>query len=201
MGRTIDEPALDIRAEVLKRIKDAEARGDKRTARYLAESMVKHDVATADGEERKTNATTTVEKHIADNLAADAEQRRADQQQKIEFRTQELLRVDGSAFDFSIERAREQATREIVRPRYEDDIDSDAAARRFGAMLSGIHRLTIQSWPNCMGCCSTTSTSRLLGQVMNACPTLENKMNLLTALLLQPPTDQRRDWIEAFGLA
>ena len=43
--------------------------------------------------------------------------------------------------------------------------------------------------------------SRLLGQVMDACPSLEDKVNLLTALLLQPPTDQRREWIDAFGLA
>jgi len=26
-------------------------------------------------------------------------------------------------------------------------------------------------------------------------------MNLVAALLLQPPTDQQREWIEAFGLA
>lgn len=43
--------------------------------------------------------------------------------------------------------------------------------------------------------------SKLLGQVLNACPTLEDKVNLIAALLLQPPTDQQREWIEAFGLA
>jgi hypothetical protein len=43
--------------------------------------------------------------------------------------------------------------------------------------------------------------SKLLGQVLDACPTLEDKVNLLAALLLQPPTDQQREWIEAFGLA
>lgn len=43
--------------------------------------------------------------------------------------------------------------------------------------------------------------SKLLGQVLDACPTLEDKVNLLTALLLQPPTEQQREWIEAFGLA
>lgn len=43
--------------------------------------------------------------------------------------------------------------------------------------------------------------SKLLGQVMDACPTLEDKMNLLATLLLQPPTEQQREWTEAFGLA
>ena len=43
--------------------------------------------------------------------------------------------------------------------------------------------------------------SKLLGHVLDACPTLEDKVNLLAALLLQPPTDQQREWIEAYGLA
>lgn len=43
--------------------------------------------------------------------------------------------------------------------------------------------------------------SKLLGQVMDACPTLEDKMNFMSALLLQPPTNQQREWIEAFALA
>ena len=43
--------------------------------------------------------------------------------------------------------------------------------------------------------------SNLLGRVLDACPTLEDKVNLLTALLLQPPTEQQREWTEAFGLA
>ena len=43
--------------------------------------------------------------------------------------------------------------------------------------------------------------SKLLGKVLDACPTLEDKMTFMSALLLQPPTDQQREWIEAFGLA
>ncbi len=43
--------------------------------------------------------------------------------------------------------------------------------------------------------------SRLLGKVLGACPTLVNKVNFINALLLQPPTEQQREWIEAFGLA
>ena len=43
--------------------------------------------------------------------------------------------------------------------------------------------------------------SKLLGKVLESCPTLVSKVNFLNALLLQPPTDQQREWIEAFGLA
>ena len=43
--------------------------------------------------------------------------------------------------------------------------------------------------------------SKLLGKVFDSCPTLEDKVSFLNAILLQPPTDQQREWIEAFGLA
>ena len=43
--------------------------------------------------------------------------------------------------------------------------------------------------------------SKLLGTVFDACPTLFDKTNFISAVLLQPPTDQQREWIEAFGLA
>ena len=43
--------------------------------------------------------------------------------------------------------------------------------------------------------------SKLLGKVLDACPTLNDKVHFLNAVLLQPPTDQQREWIEAFGLA
>ena len=62
-------------------------------------------------------------KFIDDDIAATEELRKKDQQQQIELRTQELLRIDGSTYGFSLMLAREQATREIVRPRYEDDIN------------------------------------------------------------------------------
>ena len=39
------------------------------------------------------------------------------------------------------------------------------------------------------------------GKVLDACPTLYDKVHFLNALLLQPPTDQQREWTEAFGLA
>lgn len=43
--------------------------------------------------------------------------------------------------------------------------------------------------------------SKLLGKVLDACPTLYDKVHFMNALLLQPPTDQQREWIEAFGVA
>ena len=43
--------------------------------------------------------------------------------------------------------------------------------------------------------------SKLLGKVFDSCPTLYDKVNFLNAILLQPPTNQQREWIEAFGLA
>ena len=122
-GRKVGDSQDTIRAEVLQKIQDAEARGDKRTARYLAESMANHDVAAADlAEQRHTDA---VNKFIDDDIAASEDRGIRDQQQRIELRTQELLRVDGSSYGFSVKRAREQATREIIRPRYEDDINPE----------------------------------------------------------------------------
>ena len=43
--------------------------------------------------------------------------------------------------------------------------------------------------------------SKLLCKVLDACPALYDKVHFLNAILLQPPTDQQREWIEAFGLA
>ena len=108
---------------MLQKIQDAEARGDKRTARYLAESMAKHDMAAADLAEQEM--IDAVNKFIDDDIAASEDRRIRDQQQRIELRAQELLRVDGSNYKFSVKLAREQATREIVRPRYEDDINDE----------------------------------------------------------------------------
>lgn len=43
--------------------------------------------------------------------------------------------------------------------------------------------------------------SKLLNRVLTAHPTLCDKTQFLNTLLLQPPTNQQREWIEAFGLA
>ncbi len=122
-GRKVGDHQDTIRAEVLQKIQDAESRGDKRTARYLAESMANHDMAAADLAEQKH--TDDVNKFIDDDITASEARQKADQQQRIELRTQELLRVDGSSYGFSVKLAREQATREIVQPRYEDDINDN----------------------------------------------------------------------------
>ena len=103
-GRKVGESQDNIRQEVWHKIQEAKARGDKRTARYLAESMVKHDVAAADLAEQKM--TDAVNKFIADDTAASEARQKARQQQRIDARTQELLRVNGSAYGFSPEKAR-----------------------------------------------------------------------------------------------
>ena len=43
--------------------------------------------------------------------------------------------------------------------------------------------------------------SKLLCKVLDSCPTLNDKVHFLNAVLLQPPTEQQREWTEAFGLA
>lgn len=122
-GRKVGDSQDAIRAEVLIKIQEAEARGDKRTARYLTESMGKRDLAAADlAEQTKTDVA---QKFVEDGVAADEARQKADRQQRIELRTHELLRVDGSSFGFSLKLARAQATREIMRPRYEDDVNEE----------------------------------------------------------------------------
>ena len=121
-GRTVGGSHDNIREEVLQKIQEAHARGDKRTARYLAESMAKHDVAAADLAEQKM--TDVVNKFIADDIAASEARQKARQQQRIDARTQELLRVSGSKYGYSPEKARGKATREVMGPpAYEDDIN------------------------------------------------------------------------------
>ena len=108
-GRKIGDSHDNIREEVLQKIREAHARGDKRTARYLAESMVKHDVAAADFAE--LDLVGTVDKFIEDEVAASEACQKARQQQRIDARTQELLRVSGSKYGFDPEKARKQARR------------------------------------------------------------------------------------------
>jgi len=123
-GRKVGDSHDNIREEVLQKIREAHARGDKRTARYLAESMAKHDVAAADLAEQKM--TDAVNKFIADDIAASEARQKARQQQRIDARTQELLRVSGSKYGYSPEKAREQATRDVMGPpAYEDDINDE----------------------------------------------------------------------------
>jgi hypothetical protein len=134
-GRKVGDSQDTIRAEVLQKIQEAEVRGDKRTARYLTESMAKHDIAAAGAEEHKS--ANLVQKFVNDETAALKAREKADQERSIELRTQELLRVDGSSYDFSLKLAREQATREIVRPRYEDDINEEPVKPDRQVILDG----------------------------------------------------------------
>jgi len=121
-GRKVGDSQDTIREEVLRKIQDAEARGDKRTARYLAESMAKHDMAAADLAEQKM--TEAVNKFIEDDLAAADALHKKKQQHRIDARTQELLRVNGSQYGFSPEKARKQATADVLGPpAYEDDVN------------------------------------------------------------------------------
>ncbi len=73
------------------------------------EGMAQSDMATVDAEEKASEGAIAVEKLIADDLAAEEDRLRKDEQQRIELRTHELLRVDGSTYGYSIKRAREQA--------------------------------------------------------------------------------------------
>lgn len=123
-GRKIGDKQDTIRKEVLQKIQEAEARGDKRTARYLVESMAKSDVAAADLAD--LDLAGIVNKRIEDDIAASEARQKARQQQRIDGRTEELLRVSGSKYGYSTKRAREQATREVMGPpAYEDDINDE----------------------------------------------------------------------------
>ena len=67
-GRKIGDSNDNIREEVLQKIKEAEEPGDERTARYLAESVRKADVAAVDLAEQKL--TDVAHKFIEDDIAA-----------------------------------------------------------------------------------------------------------------------------------
>ena len=132
-GRKVGDSQDTIREEVLEKIQDAEARGDKRTARYLAESMGKHDLAAVEVEEHRIANST--QKFIDDETAALKAQEKTDKEQQIEIRAHELMRIDGSRYDFNLKKARKQATREIVQPRYEDDVNDEPVKPNRQAIL------------------------------------------------------------------
>ena len=135
-GRKVGDNQDTLRAEVLEKIQQAEARGDKRTARYLAESMGKYDMAAVEVEEHRI--ANPAQKFIDDEIAASEARQKARQQQRIDGRTQELLRVSGSKYGYSTERAREQATREVMGPpAYEDDINEVPEKPDRQAILKG----------------------------------------------------------------
>lgn len=121
-GRKIGDQHDTIRQDVLTKIQEAEARGDKRTARYLAESMAKADMIAADLADRA--ASDAAQKYIENDIAESEARLKAQQQEQIDATAQELLRVNGSQLGYSMKKARQQATREVVGPApYEDDVN------------------------------------------------------------------------------
>ncbi len=125
-GRKVGDTEDTLRQDVLAKIQDAEARGDKRTARYLIESIGKHDMASVEIEEFKSD--NPVQRFIVgENTAADA-LANASLQERIDARTQELLRIDGAKYNYSMKLARKQAATEVAGPAaYEDDINPESA--------------------------------------------------------------------------
>lgn len=137
-GRKVGDDQDTIRQEVLEKVQEAEARGDKRTARYLAESMAEHDMAAVEAEEHRI--ANPAQKFIDDEISASEARQKTRQQQRIDLRTQELLRVSGSKYGYSPEKARETATREVMVPsRYEDDVNPEPANPNRRAILDA-HR-------------------------------------------------------------
>ena len=119
-GRKVGDSQDTVHQEVLQKIEEAEGRGDKRTARYLAESMVAADVAAADLAEQ--DPMGAINNYIENDIAASEAVRHKKQQEMIAARTQDLLYAHG--WSRTEEELREQATREIIgRPAYEDDIN------------------------------------------------------------------------------
>ena len=121
-GRKVGDANDNIREEVLHKIQEAEARGDKRTARYLAESMARADMVAADLAEQ--SMTDAAQEFIENDIAESEARLKVQQQEQIDVRAQELLRVNGSEFGYSLKKARQQATRDVMgQPAYEDDIN------------------------------------------------------------------------------
>jgi hypothetical protein len=98
--------------------------------------MANHDVAAADLAEQEL--TDAAQRFIDDDIAADEARQTAWQERRIEIRTEELLRVSESKYGFSPEKAREQATREVMGPpAYEDDINDEPEKPDRQAILDG----------------------------------------------------------------
>jgi hypothetical protein len=107
-----DEQAPNARQDVVKRIEDAEARGDKQAAYFLKKGMVDAGTAAVEAETRAAEATLATEKFIADDLAADEVKQKRRQEEMIEARTQELIYAHG--WERSTSELREQATKEVL---------------------------------------------------------------------------------------
>jgi len=119
-----------LAGDIVRQASTSEVTELRREARDLKE------VAAADLAERKM--TDAVNKFIADDIAASEARQKARQQQRIDGRIQELLRVSGSKYGYNPEKAREQAKREIMGPpAYEDDINVEPEKPNRQAILKG----------------------------------------------------------------
>lgn len=120
----VDEPptgsADEVRSEVLQRINEAEARGDRRTARYLQNSMAKRDSDELDNSGEALIGAAN--KFIEDDVAAREAAKKEQQDELIRIRTQEIWHAHG--WEITEDEARQQAELEVRgRPDYEDDIN------------------------------------------------------------------------------
>lgn len=101
----------DIHEEVLRRIEEAEERGDKLAARWLKEGLIKSDTAAIDLETRGQALIDAANKQMADDIAAAEAQRQDEQQNRIDNRTHELFNYHHG--DRTEDECREQATQEV----------------------------------------------------------------------------------------
>lgn len=125
-GHKVGETVVPgIRAQVRGMIDEAEDRGDKRTARILAESMAKQDMAALDDSGQAL--IDAANKFMEDEIASRERALHERQAELIRTRTQEIWHAHG--WEITEEEARKRATEEIVGPpAYEDDINPGSAA-------------------------------------------------------------------------
>lgn len=112
---SVEPEQPDTRTRVKQLIEEAEQRGDKRSARILADSMVKADVAALENEERKKQAIEAANKAIADDSAAQETALRQEADFQIKTRAAQLLYARGNERGYDEKRARTDATQEVMR--------------------------------------------------------------------------------------
>lgn len=104
--------APDTRTRIKQLIDEAWARGDKRQARVLAESLAKADVAAAESEERKKQVLSDHAKFIAEREAEQETELRKAADFHI---AAQLLYARGNEHNYDEKRARKDATQEVMR--------------------------------------------------------------------------------------
>lgn len=108
--RKFSGPPPDPRAEILKRITDAEARGDQRLADSLKESVIRFDEKRIKDEARKAGAAAALQAQVeADNKAVE-KALAAERDTWISNRAQELLYAHGGINGYDLSGATTEAT-------------------------------------------------------------------------------------------